>query len=116
MHGKPIKQQVRYALWRLGKTPEEVAANLELGGWLGLRHDAGACPVARYLAAVLPNASGAEVSRYEAAVLFTDRPDVEANLPRAVADFIEAFDDGAFPELVAQDTDANGDVIDDADR
>jgi len=33
-----------------------------------------------------------------------------------VTDFIVAFDEGSYPELVVQDTDAYGDVIDEVDR
>jgi hypothetical protein len=116
MHGRTITEQVAIVLRSLGETPEEIAANLQIGGWLGLRYDAGACPVARYLATVLPDARSAEVGRYDATVHFGYAPDVEADLPGVVRDFIVALDEGSYPELVVQDTDAYGDVIDDADR
>lgn len=116
MYDKTIEAQVTAVLGSLGESPEEIATNLQLGGWLGFRYDAGACPVARYLATVVTNADGAEVGRYDATVHFVYRPDIETDLPSAVTEFIAAFDEGTFPELIVQDTDANGDVIDDADR
>lgn len=116
MYDPAIKEQVTRALRSLGDNPEEIATHLQLGGWLGLRYDSGACPVARYLATVLPNATGAEVGRYDASIHFVYEPDVEADLPGAVTDFIVAFDEGTYPELIVQDTDINGDVIDEFER
>jgi hypothetical protein len=111
-----IKERVAIALRFLGDSSEDVAIMLQLGGWLGLRNDAGACPIARYLANVVPNADGAAVGSDEATFHFVYRPDVEVDLTSAAAEFVAAFDDGSFPELVVQDCDINGDVIDDADR
>ena len=108
-----IKDQVSLALRSLGETAEDIATMLQMGGWLGLRNDAGACPLARYLATVIPNADGAAVGSEEATVHFVYRLGVEVDLTRGAADFVTAFDDGRFPELVYQDCDANGDVIDD---
>jgi hypothetical protein len=111
-----IREQVAIALRFLGDTSEDVAVMLQLGGWLGLRNHAGACPLARYLANVVPNADGAAVGSDEATIHFVYRPDVEVDLTRAAAEFVTAFDDGEFPDLVVEDCDINGDVIDGANR
>ena len=115
MRDSITEDRVSLALRSLGDTAEDIATVLQLGGWLGLRNDAGACPLARYLGTVIPNADGAAVGSDEATVHFVYRGDVEVELPRAAADFVAAFDDGHFPDLIVQGCDANGDAIDDID-
>jgi hypothetical protein len=113
MHDSITEDRVSLALQALGETAEDVASMLLAGGWLGLRNDAGACPVARYLSTVMTNADGAAVGSDEATVFQVYGPDIEVDLTPAVAAFVLSFDDGTFPDLIAQDCDANGDVIED---
>ncbi|PRY17626.1 hypothetical protein [Pseudosporangium ferrugineum] len=110
------RRRVTTALRSLGSTADGVADTLEAGGWRGLRHDAGACPVSLYLTAVVAGTRGAAVGSDQATVHPLDGPDAEVDLPLAVADFVVAFDRGAYPDLVVTDCDANGDPIDDGDR
>ncbi len=111
-----IRRRVAIALQSLGTSADDVADALDTGGWRGLRHDAGACPVSLYLTATLPDVRGAAVGTGEATVHPIDGPDEEIDLPPAVATFVEAFDGGAYPELAVTDCDSNGDPIDDFDR
>src|SRR3954447_2856157 len=110
--GSTTEGQLAYALRYLGETADEVASGLRFGGWLGLRNDASACPVARYLSTVIPGATGAAVGTEQATVHRVDGPDIEIDLTAAVADFVLAFDIGGFPDLAVQNCDNNGDVID----
>lgn len=110
------RRRVTAALRSLGSTADDVADMLDGGGCRGLRHDAGACPVSLFLTAVLPDVRGAAVGAGQATVFPVAGPDLEIDLPAAVATFVEAFDNGAYPDLVVTDCDSNGDPIDDSDR
>ena len=115
MNGR-IRRRAIAALTSLGSSADDVADTLESGGWRGLRQDAGTCPVTLYLTAVMPDTLGAAVGTGQATVHPVDGRDVEIDLPPAVADFVQAFDGGAYPDLVVSDCDDNGDPIDDCDR
>jgi hypothetical protein len=104
------------ALQSLGSTAEDVADTLISGGWRGFPGDAGTCPVALYLTTMLPFVRSAAVGVGGATVYTVGDTDVDVDLPPAVADFVRAFDVGAYPELVVTACDDNGDVIDDHDQ
>ena len=110
------RRRLAAALQSLGSTADNIADNLEIGGWRGLRHDAGACPISLYLTAVVPHVQGAAVGADQATIHTLDGPDLEIDLPPAVADFVRAFDNGAYPDLAVTACDDNGDPIDDSDR
>ena len=61
----------------------------------------------------MPNVRGAAVGSDQATIHPVDGTDIEVDLTPAVVTFVREFDTGAYPELVAQDCDDNGDVIDD---
>lgn len=107
-----VESQAATALRSLGETAEDVATILQFGGWLGFRSNSSSCPVAMYLSTVVPNAISAAVGSDQATIHVVDGADVEVDLTPAVAGFVLAFDIGAYPELIAQDVDDNGDVID----
>ncbi|GGL05329.1 hypothetical protein [Mangrovihabitans endophyticus] len=103
------------ALTSLGATADEIAETLVIGGWRGLRNDAGACPISRYLTSVLPGADDVVTGTAQLTVL-SRHAELDVDLPPAVEQFVRAFDDGGFPDLVVTVTDAQGDPIDDLTR
>lgn len=88
------------ALHALGPTAEDVAESLDNGGWRGIPGNAGECPIARYLAHVLPDTTGAAVSNGAAMVFTTDGRTTETVMPIGPAAFITRFDDGEFAYLI----------------
>lgn len=88
------------ALHALGATAEDVAQSLDKGGWRGTPGHAGTCPIARYLADVVPDTTGASVSNSVAMVFTTDGRTTETVMPIGPATFITRFDDGQFAHLV----------------
>lgn len=88
------------ALTALGDTADQVAAHLRAKKITGCRFNACHCPVATYLAqsgVVEKPAVGDKTIGYLA-----DWGDVEVQTPSAVADFINRFDAGEFPDLDAR--------------
>ena len=108
----PMKQRALAALRVLGDNAEDIAETLLNGYWLGRRHDSGACPIAVFLTAILPGVRGVVVGSNQLTIHPADEsmPDVDVDLPPAVAGFVLAFDIGAFPELIALSDDATPDV------
>ena len=94
-------------LTSLGKTADEIAENLIAAGVTGTANEPNSCAIARYL----------EANGYEDVAVVngtdhgdpTDRFQVEANADDGyiiggygpVANFIRAFDAGAYPQLVS---------------
>jgi hypothetical protein len=113
MHNTITEDHVSHALRSLGETAEDIAGNLLAGGWLGLRENSGACPVALYLTTTLPNVNSTVVGFERATVYVVGGWVIKVELTDAVAEFVREFDTGTFPELSVQDTDDNGDVIED---
>jgi len=86
------------ALAALGKTEEQIAASLRARGVTGERRNSRCCPLARYLTAEL----GRQVV-VDGDSICIDGPSSwqESVWPdRCVADFIEGFDHGDYPDLV----------------
>jgi hypothetical protein len=108
----PLEHYAKVALYVLGENAEEIAETLLNGYWLGRRHDSGACPIAVFLTAILPGVRGVVVGSNQLTIHPADdnEPDVDVDLPLAVAGFVLAFDIGAFPELIALSDDAAPDV------
>lgn len=82
----------------LGNTKQTVADRLLEAGHFGEAGSAVGCPVARYLTAALP-LDFIYVDDSDAIYVGTTWVDV----PEAVAEFIVAFDRGAYPDLIAAD-------------
>lgn len=110
-----VRRLVSIAFDALGDTADDVADFLTVGGWTGLRHDPSTCPVAVYLKAIVPSTAVVAVSAYGTSVL-TDNEHVHIPTPPGPAEFITAFDEGAYDELAAYDTDVSGEVVDDLER
>lgn len=94
----PAPDNPEEALSWLGGTVEEVAEGLRARGIKGVQREAGACPLARYLQIWWPNAGHACISWTG-----IDRLDM-AGMPMSsahVRGFELSFDDGAFPDLIA---------------
>jgi hypothetical protein len=85
----------------LGRTREEVAAALELGGHHGSIEDCGACPVAVYLLRSDLDVPEVAVAPFEIALVFPFGT-VYVDVPTPVSKFILWFDQGAFPALLPQ--------------
>lgn len=81
----------------LGNTPDEVAASLLSRGVTGRRYCGATCPVASYL---LTNGQPALVGPRLTACL-CGRTHVCVDTPQPVADFLNRFDAGSYPYLVA---------------
>lgn len=104
------------ALEALGDNANDVAEFLTVGGWTGLRSDAGACPIALYLGNVVPNINTVHVTTYELIVTTGDGEQIESTMPIGPSDFVAAFDDGAYDDLASVITDEFGEVTDDLER
>lgn len=87
------------AVTALGSTATDVADLLDAGGWRGAPNRSSACPIARYLTDVVPDATGACVSEADISIWIGDDY-VETATPTAIADFIDASDGGGYAHLV----------------
>lgn len=101
----PTASGLEAALIALGSTPDAVATTLANGGYRGERHQCSACPIAAYLADVTGHE--AEVMIGHAALLVGrtasgDLRWVDVKPPLAVEEFVEAFDNGMWPELAVE--------------
>jgi hypothetical protein len=101
-----MHQRLTDALNALGDTAEKVGQTLYNGGWHGQLQDSSDCPVARYLTAVLPDASDVAVGSKQARVHTADCREVKVDLTPVLAGFVFTFDVGLFPELVVEDATA----------
>ncbi len=88
----------------LGPTPAAVAASLEALNVRGSPHKPTDCAIARYLRALIGTESsvtGISVSNYSIHVSCTDRRlPITIRLPKPVGEFVRAFDNGCYPELI----------------
>jgi hypothetical protein len=107
------RQHLVTALQSLGSTLGDVVDALEAGGWRGFRYDTGACPIARYLIAVVPEVRCVGIAADEATAFAVDDQDIEVDLPPAVSDFVRAFDAGNFDHLAIGPYDDDGEPDDD---
>lgn len=90
------------ALKRLGDSEDAVARALFAAGYHGVREDACACPVARYLIGCgfegpCVDQTTIAVEGEEGAPNFLE----ESEIPIAIRDFIHSFDKGHYPLLIA---------------
>lgn len=83
-------------LMNLGDTSAEVAGNLRSGGFTGIPDDSCNCPVARFLQRELGTVS---VTVGSQAHIEDEDEKNGVDLPKAVTDFVNNFDDGDYPEL-----------------
>jgi hypothetical protein len=106
------EEGLRDALEALGTTAENVGRNLLAMDFKGVREDPCRCPVARYLAAAVPDAKYMDVYR-ESVVAYVDAeaygqrdPDdalFAVRTPGAVNDFIGQFDGFCHADLEVPD-------------
>lgn len=91
---------VAKALSNLGEDPAVKLASLGIRGYRG---NAGACPVATYLVSVLPSdyrvvvTNSCCVTSIRGTLTHWRTP-----VPPAIANFIDAFDQGRHPDLIAE--------------
>lgn len=97
---------LKQALEALGSTSAEIGASLETHGIKGERHYCMFCPVANYLHLVFPDAEEVEVhnecchaTKTVVDYVQVDHPRITAETPLAVANFVEDFDNGYYPQL-----------------
>jgi len=85
----------------LGDSVEEVALTLSQRGIRGVRNAVRDLnPVCRYLRSEMPDASLVDVIRSDRAhIRYRDGREREIPLPHAVSRFLDAFNDGKFPDL-----------------
>lgn len=106
MPGLSTQARALELLAELGDTAAQVAATLEAGGHTGRRGSSGRCPVAVYLlhsdlAITIAGVGDETIDLY----FESDESgfDVEyIDTPQAAAEFIRAFDGGAFAQLVGE--------------
>lgn len=85
---------VRRLLRELGDTADEVAEELYTRGHKGLRWEAGACPIFRYLEGKLP--APPMIGPGSVCV----GPHLVIGMPEAARQFVRRFDDGLYPHLL----------------
>jgi hypothetical protein len=90
----------RRLLDELGRTGPDVAAALENGGHYGALEDCGTCPVAVYLLRCDLGLTEVLVDVGQIELTFSGGSTVYLDTPEPVGQFIQAFDNGAHPELV----------------
>lgn len=93
-----MRAALRAALRGMGRNREQVAAYLAKRRAQGYRHNCFHCPIANYLRQVLP----VDVE-YQITVGFSYASvgDAIVDLTKAQMDFVDAFDLGLYPKLVA---------------
>ncbi len=102
---RAFRSQVRQLLGALGTRGEDVAATLASAGVHGLRDNGEQCALAAYLHVVLgsdPRVQAVKVGTRATAITgsrWWPRTVTVAH-PRAVEDFVRAFDQGTFPHLL----------------
>lgn len=103
------EERVLEALVTLGDTPEQIAQSLIAKGITGDQKMAGSCPLANYLVQEIPEAKAATI--YTSAFVFRTTPEeeqddddgdrgVKVRTPGEHLEFMDAFDNGAYPALV----------------
>lgn len=98
---------VEAALAALGFDADKVAEVLEAGGHRGRLKEARCCPVAAYLLAVVDGAEVVEVDKFDVALWGEGTSGVHVDPPAPVAEFVPAFDNGGYPQLVRADEDGD---------
>lgn len=100
---------VRAAMQALGALPNAVAETLSRAALAGKPGDDCGCPVALYLQAVIQEHPRAGIyyddRRWFACLWMRDlgaASELNVNLPDAVRDFVLAFDQGEYPDLIEE--------------
>ncbi len=105
---KDLRRAVTGCLSDLGDSPQGVAARLRSYGMTGMPGRADACPMARYLRAVIGSERTiGRVGVLEQRLRVTRRGlhlPFSIPLPLAIRSFVQSFDEGQFPELVDRTT------------
>jgi len=99
------RQEVQRQLYFLGKNYLEVAARLNELGIKGRRRTAQACPIACFLKKLGCgdlSVGTRRASFYEEPLRCSGRPPTVIDFEDPIEEFISAFDDGIFPELVEE--------------
>lgn len=104
-----VRSQLRKAteglIWQLGQTPNAVADRLTFYGIRGIRNRSNECALSRYLQLLSgtdPRITRIEVHRRSVRVgLAGWRRPLTISLPPAARSFVEAFDAGCYPQLMA---------------
>jgi len=95
------ESMVGYLLQSLGKTADEVAAALRAKGVRGspntIRH---LNPIARYVQTELASPGDVRVVDRKLTICFPDGRDQDVAIPQPVTDFLEAFNQGQYPDLL----------------
>ena len=95
-------REVLEALGELGKNVGEVAESLRASGIRGVPNDPGCCPIACYLRG--KGQQDLYVRGYEILLLGVRGEKLsKVPIPGPVGFFIERFDNGFYPELVAEE-------------
>lgn len=100
----PINDEVHEYLLSLGKTPDQVAETLQAQGIKGYRASADSCPLANalnahYGAGVQAFVTHTDVTLARYPVASDANNDYLIVNPLQIAEFVEAFDRGVYPEL-----------------
>lgn len=98
-----VRAHAARLLAALGDTPEQIAATLHTGGHHGRPQSEDCCPVARYLRAALDVDHLNVIGNIVVLAYEQDPPRIGdyVDVPDAVEEFIERFDNGDFPQLHA---------------
>lgn len=92
-----LKERVEVLLRSLGDTADEVADSLRARSIKGTRDDGCKCPIAKVIAAEIPESSGAEWDdedgKWFVSQGYVRTPAGDLWPPAAVSEFIEIFDD-----------------------
>jgi hypothetical protein len=108
---KQLKKQIGHLLADLGTSHGEVAASLQRAGIRGVPRNPGGCAIALYLGAVLGTDSRIQsvtvgTNCLKASTLqstpFYFYGTMLVPVPKPVGQFIAAFDEGCYPELVRE--------------
>lgn len=92
---------VSLLLQSLGDTQNDVAASLRKLNCRGHRNSGGECPVARFL--IWAGCTDVFVDHHIFSATAPNGQQVCCSTPRAAAAFVLRFDDGVYPDLVAQE-------------
>ena len=112
----PDNAELRLAmvLQALGDNAEDIAHLLQYGGWLGLPNDVNSCPIALYLRTVVTDVTDAAVSSDQAKVHTVDGADITVDLT-SPGRIRAGLRHRRLPRADRDQTDDNGDVIDELD-
>lgn len=97
-----LKERIRCALEQLPGNANKIAAYLAERDCKGIPQAANDCPIAVYFRQNVPGLDGHNVSHFFVS-WFEDTPPVYNSLtfPSHVRQFIDAFDDGCYRDLIA---------------